>query len=55
MVFKNLRELREERDMTREDLASKLGVSTQTIYRWETKETKPHKIFKEKLNRIFST
>lgn len=50
----DIRKLREKFNLSREDLASKLRVSTQTIYRWEETDTTPHPIFQEKMNRIFS-
>ena len=53
MDISKLRELREQNGLSREELAVKLKVSTQTIYRWEEEKVTPHPIFMEKLNRIF--
>ena len=33
---KNLRKLRQEKQMTQEQTAEKLGVSAQSVSRWET-------------------
>ncbi len=43
---------RKKHKLSREDLASKLGVSYMTIYRWEKGVSKPHKVLLEKLQRI---
>ena len=43
---------RKKYNLSREDLASKLGVGVATIWRWEKGITKPHKILCEKLQRI---
>ena len=43
---------RKKYNLSREDLASKLGVSWTTIYRWEKGLVKPHKVLREKLNKI---
>ena len=37
-----LKELRTKAKLTREQLASKAGLTGQTIYRWETGKGKPH-------------
>ena len=37
----NIKRLRLEKDMTQEQLATKLGVSAQTVSKWETSETYP--------------
>ena len=50
----NIKELRKKCKLSREDLASKLKVSAQTIYRWEETDAIPHQIFQEKMKRIFS-
>ncbi len=44
---------REARGMKREELAVKLGVNPVTIYRWETTDRAPHKIFMDKLRGVF--
>lgn len=38
---KNLRKLRQEKHMTQEQVADKLGVSAQSVSRWETAATFP--------------
>jgi len=35
-ISKNLRKLRLEKQMTQEQVAEKLGVSAQSVSRWET-------------------
>jgi len=47
----DIKRFRNKYHLSREDLASKVGVSVMTIYRWE-KGTKPHKVLKAKLKRI---
>ena len=37
----NIKRLRLEKDMTQEQLATKLGVSAQAVSKWETSETYP--------------
>lgn len=37
--------IREKLKLTMEQLADKIGVSFQTIYRWEHDKSKPHKTF----------
>lgn len=50
----DIEKLREKAGMSREDLASKLSVSSQTIWRWEKCGVEPHPVFQEKINRIFA-
>ena len=40
-IGKRIKELRVSKNMTQEDLAFKLGVSTQAVSRWETNITYP--------------
>ncbi len=40
-ISKNLRELRQEKGWTQEQVAEKLGVSYQAVSRWETDATYP--------------
>lgn len=54
MDITELKGIRERANLTREELAAKLKVSLRTIYRWEKGEAYPHRVFMEKLNRIFS-
>lgn len=49
----DIKTFREKYKLSREDLASKVGVSYMTIYRWEKGIIKrPNKVIKEKLERI---
>ncbi len=49
----DIKAFREKYNLSREDLASKVGVSYMTIYRWEVNPPKRfHKVIKEKLERI---
>lgn len=36
LIGENIKRLRRERDLTQEELAEQLGVSFQSISRWET-------------------
>lgn len=47
-----IRAFRTKWNLSREDLASKLGVSVMTVYRWEEKKARPHKVLLEKLHKI---
>lgn len=49
----NIRKLRKKKGWTVEDVASKIGVSAITVYRWESGKSKPHRIFQKELERIF--
>jgi len=40
----DIKTLRSTFKMTREDIASRLGVSYKTVERWETGEVKPRKV-----------
>jgi len=40
----DVKTLRSTYGMTREDIASRLGVSYKTVERWETGEVKPRKV-----------
>jgi len=44
--------LRTTYKLTREDIASKLGVSYKTVERWETGETKPRKVIQMALSTL---
>ena len=48
----NIKEFRKKYGLSREDLASKVGVSYMTVYRWEKKKVRPHRVLLEKLERI---
>lgn len=49
----DVKRLREEAGLSREELAVKVRVTVSTIYRWENKEVVPHPIFAEKMRRLF--
>lgn len=49
----DIKGFRKKYKLSREDLASKVGISYITIYRWETNPPKkPNKVIKEKLERV---
>lgn len=49
----DIKAFRKKYNLSREDLASKVGISYMTIYRWEIKPPKrPNKVIKEKLERV---
>ena len=48
----DIKTLRATYKMTREDIASKLGVSYKTVERWETGEVKPRKVIKMALSTL---
>lgn len=47
-----IKSFRRKWKLSREDLASKIGVSWVTIYRWEKGLTNPHKVLREKLEKV---
>lgn len=49
--MENLKALREAKDMTREQLAVKMNVSTTTIYNWE-RGMKMHKKYERELRQL---
>ena len=53
-IGENIRRLRREHNMTQETLAEKLGVSFQSVSRWENSATYPDMEFLPALARIFS-
>lgn len=48
-----VRELRRKRGWAQEDLAREIGVSLSTAQRWERKETKPTRLARRVLKRLF--
>ena len=51
MIGKEIKEIREAKRLTQEDLAKLIGVSRVTVARWETGKTKPLPIFQEILGK----
>lgn len=47
-----LKELRKLKSWSQEDLARKLGVSLNTVQRWEMGKTKPSRLANEKLQAL---
>lgn len=47
-----IRRAREERGMTREELAAELGVSVFSVMRWENGKTRPLRAFRKQLEEI---
>lgn len=45
--------LRNKMDWSQEDLARYINVSLSTIQRWETKGTKPHRLARRELEKLF--
>ncbi len=48
-----LKALREKRGWSQEDLARAIDVSLSTVQRWESKDTKPIRLARRALNRLF--
>ena len=49
---KRIKNLRKRNEMTREDLASRLGVSAQTIYRWERGQRPRSEFLRRELEKL---
>ena len=52
MIGTELRQWRVERDMAREELAYRVGVSVSTVYRWETGRVKPSRLAERRLKEL---
>lgn len=52
---KHLSEWLRSQSMTRGEFANLLGVSLMTVYRWERGDTKPHRVFVEKMEGLEKT
>ena len=50
---KKVRALREKRGWSQEDLAREMDVSLSTVQRWEKKGSKPHRLARRELKRLF--
>jgi transcriptional regulator with XRE-family HTH domain len=48
-----IKELRTKKNLTQKDVANSLGISPQTLSRWENGETLPHYTFIDKLHEYF--
>lgn len=48
----NVAELRKKLGITQLELATELDVASATIYRWERKGVKPHKVYLRKLEKL---
>jgi len=48
-----LRLLRERKAWSQEDLAREIGVSLSTVQRWETKGSRPSRLARRELKRLF--
>lgn len=46
-------EIRATHNLTQNDLASMLGVTPQTVSRWEAGTIKPNKVMQYKMHRLF--
>ncbi len=57
MIMKDLsekvKELRKKRGWAQEDLAREIDVSLSTVQRWEGQETKPTRLARRELRRLF--
>lgn len=47
-----IRQLREDRGLSQQDFATKLGVSVQTVHRWETGKSRPSRLALAKLREL---
>ncbi len=47
-----LRDIRKKKDWSQERLARELGVSFQTVHRWETGKFEPSPLAQEKIDRL---
>ena len=45
--------LREKRDWSQEDLAREIDVSLSTVQRWEKKGSKPNRLARRELRKLF--
>lgn len=50
---KNLKKLRQDNNLSQEDIAEKLNISFKTVSHWETGYSEPSLTQLEKLSRIF--
>lgn len=50
---KKVKELRQRRSWSQEDLAREIGVSLSTVQRWEKKGGEPTRLARRELKRLF--
>jgi ribosome-binding protein aMBF1 (putative translation factor) len=50
---KKVKALREKRGWSQEDLAREIDVSLSTVQRWEKKDSKPTRLARRELKRVF--
>ena len=48
-----VRELRRKRGWAQEDMAREIGVSLSTVQRWERQDSKPSRLARRELKRLF--
>jgi len=53
-VSKRIKDLRQEKGMTQEELAERLHVTRQAVSNWETKKTRPDVEMLEKISEVFA-
>lgn len=47
-----IREARESAGLSQQDLAQRIGVTVATVHNWECGHSIPHKVIREKLDRV---
>jgi len=52
-LSKEIRQFRQEREITQEDLAKFLGVARITVLRWENNRTRMSNLARDKLEHLF--
>lgn len=52
-IKEKVKELRKKKDWAQEDLAREIGVSLSTVQRWEKKGSKPIRLARRELQRLF--
>lgn len=52
-LLKKVKELREKKGWTQEDLAREIDVSLSTVQRWEKKDGRPIRLARRELSRLF--
>lgn len=52
-LSEKVKSVRKIMDWSQEDLARYIGVGLSTAQRWETKESKPHRLARRELDKLF--